>query len=132
MRFRAFVLIMTGLVLLCSAASAQIARPRQSATNPVAVYAPGTSSCGEWLDAREEMKTNKLDVRYLQFEAFLFGFASAYNWYNADAPSSGSIFGETDVYSQRAYLDKYCRDNPTDAFVLAVIALLNHLKSLQR
>lgn len=131
MRFRAFVLIMTGLVLLCSAASAQIARPRQSATRNVTVYAPGSSSCGVWLDAREEAKTNKLDLRHMQFEMFLSGFASAYNWCLVGAPST-DIFGETDVYSQRAYLDKYCRDNPTDTFVWAVRDLLNHLKSLQR
>ncbi len=121
------------LVLICSDASAQTG-PRQTAKakriRSVAIYAPGTSSCGTWLDAREAAKNNENDVRHLQFEAFVFGFASAYNWYVGDAPSGG-VLGDTDVYGQWSYLDKYCRDNPTHAFATATKKLLNHLKSLQ-
>src|SRR3989442_1679751 len=116
MRFR--FLTGTGLVLICIAASAQ--HLRQSTTKPsdnVPVCAPGVSSCGAWLDAREGAEKNKNDVRQLQFEAYLLGFASAYNWYVGDAPSPKGILGETDMYAQRPYLDKYCRDNPTKSLL---------------
>lgn len=134
MRFRAVVV--TGVLLYCGHGSAQTAGPRQTSTtkpiDSVVVYAPGSSSCGAWLDARDGATKNKSDVRHLRFEAFLFGFASAYNWYVGDAPSAKGVLGETDVYGQWAYLDKYCRDNPTHAFVAAVSDLLKHLKELQR
>lgn len=133
MRFQAHVLAVTCFCLVCSSVSAQVTRPpQQSTTNPVAFYSPGSSSCGAWLDAREGEKKGPSDVRHLQFEAFLLGFASAYNLYVGDAPSPRGILGETDAYSQWAYLDKYCRDKPTDAFFRAVLDLLNHLRSLQR
>lgn len=132
MQIRALTAI--GLGLVCISASAQ--DPPQNAAAKrndfVAIYAPGTSSCGAWLDAREAAKNNKNDVRHLQFEAFVFGFASAYNWYVGDAPSAKGVLGDTDVYGQWSYLDKYCRDNPTHAFAKATSELLNHLKSLQR
>ena len=125
MRFRVLV---TGLVLICSAATAQTRQNTTKTSDNVPVYAPGTASCGAWLDARDRAKKNKTDVRQLQFEAYLLGFASAYNWYVGDASSLRGVLGETDIYAQRSYLDKYCRDNPTHAFVAAVADLLNHLK----
>jgi hypothetical protein len=96
------------------------------------IYAPGTSSCGAWLDAREAAKSNKNDVRHLQFEAFVFGFASSYNWYVGDARSPKGVLGETDAYAQWRIWDKYCRKNPTHAFAAATSDLLAHLKGLQR
>ena len=128
------VLTAIGLILICSGAIAQTSTTQNAVkrSDVVAIYAPGTSSCGAWLDAREAAKNNKNDVRHFQFEAFVFGFASAYNWYVGDAPSAKGILGETDVYGQWSYLDKYCRDNPTHAFAAATSELLSHLKSLQR
>lgn len=129
-------LVATAFVLMCSVVIAQTARPRQGATtrpnDDVVVYSPGSSSCGAWLEAREGAKANRSDVRHLQFEAFLSGFASAYNWYVGDVTSAKGIVGEIDAAGQWAYLDKYCRDNPTHAFASAVSNLLDHLKSLQR
>ena len=98
----------------------------------VAIYAPGTSSCGAWLDARRSTGTN--DVRLLQFESFVAGFASAYNTY-VDGPltttSGSSERGRNvlhvDIYGQRAFLDKYCAEHPTELFQRSVAALLNHL-----
>ena len=134
MEFRA--LVTTALVLMGGLVIAQTVKPGQSTTirpnDNVVVYAPGSSSCGAWLEAREGAKTNRSDVRHFQFEAFLSGFASAYNWYVGDVPSAKGIMGEMDAAGQWAYLDKYCRDNPTHAFASAANNLLDHLKSLQR
>jgi len=129
-------LMATALVLMGSVVIAQTARPRQGATTRpsegVVVYSPGSSSCGAWLEAREGAKTDRSDFRHLQFEAFLSGFASAYNWYVGDVTSAKGVIGEMDAAGQWAYMDKYCRDNPTHAFAAAVSNLLDHLKSLQR
>jgi hypothetical protein len=94
-------------------------------------YAPGSSSCGTWLDARDKAKTNARDMRQLQFESFVFGFASAYNLYVSDAPSVGILSG-TDFEGAFAYIDKACREDPTVAFTYTVNMLMDHLKSLQR
>lgn len=125
-------LMVTTLVLIASGGVAQTTRHRQATTDAAVVYSLGSSSCGTWLEAREGVKSNRNDVRHLQFEAFLSGFASAYNWYVADVPSAKGVIGEVDPAGQWAYLDKYCHDNPTHAFAAAVANLLDHLKSLQR
>jgi hypothetical protein len=129
-------LMAISLALIAGGALAQTVSQRKSASTKssdrTVVYGVGASSCGAWLDAREGAKKNKNDVRHIQFESYLDGFASAYNWYVDDAPSAKGVLGEMDVYGQRSYLDKYCRDNPTHAFVAAANELLVHLKSLQR
>jgi hypothetical protein len=124
-------------VLMWCAVTAQTGRaPAPSQRAPVddmsAVYEVGTLSCGVWLDARDSAKSNPRDVRHWQFESFMLGFASAYNWYVGDARSPQGVLGESDRFAERAYLDKFCRENPSKAFVYAVIDLLNHLKSTQR
>lgn len=129
-------LVVTTLVLIASVVVAQTTRNRQVVTDKLSdaavVYSPGGASCGTWLEAREGVKSNTNDAPHLQFEAFLSGFASAYNWYVADVPSAKGVIGEVDSAGQWAYLDKYCRDNPTHAFAAAVANLLDHLKSLQQ
>ena len=127
------LLIVIGLALFYSGAQAQTKSSQQGkpqSRRGVAVYSPGTSSCGIWLDAREAAKNKEDDMREIQFEAFYLGFASAYNWYAGD--TSKNILEGADMYAHKYYLDKYCRDNPMNSFAEAVVSLLSHLKSLQK
>jgi hypothetical protein len=120
MTTRLHKLAILGLLLVCSKSGAQTPRPQQPRTpnraDSVVIYAPGTSSCGAWLDAREAAKSNKNDVRHLQFEAFVFGFASSYNWYVGDARSPKGVLGETDAYAQWAYLGQVLPEEPHARF----------------
>jgi hypothetical protein len=60
----------------------------------------------------------------------VFGFATAYNLY-APRPSERSAEGRdvlhVDIYAQRAFLDEYCGQHPTEVFVSAVVAMIRHL-----
>jgi hypothetical protein len=97
----------------------------------VAVYSPGTVSCGLWLDARASKDAN--DVRITQLEAFVFGYATAYNSLVPGPTVDGKRnVLHVDIYGQRAFLDQHCREHPTDMFVNAVSALLKHLDAPAR
>ncbi len=94
----------------------------------VMVYSPGTVSCGVWLDARQAADKNQLDIRIHQFDAYLLGFATAFNYY-AIQNGTRDILGNTDHYAARFYLDNYCRNNPTDTLVHAIQDLMLHLQT---
>ena len=120
---RAHTFLICILLVFCAMQGFASAEQRGKAS----VYSPGTVSCGLWLDARASAgQTN--DIRLLQLEAFVYGFATAYNFY-----VPGSKFeGKRDVlhvdgYAIDAFLDQYCRENSTQMFVHAVTALLEHL-----
>jgi hypothetical protein len=100
-------------------------------SDPVAVYAVGAESCGAWLVAREVAKSYSRDVRHLQFEAFVYGMATGYNLYVADAKHPDVLAG-IDAYGQWAYLDRVCREDPHAKFVGAVGELFEHLLASQR
>ena len=99
-------------------------------TRPV-VYGIARSSCGDWLDAREAAKTNKHDVRYLQYAAFVDGFASAFNWYE-NATGSVGVFEGTNVDARYALLDERCREYPSAEFAAGVVRFLRELKASQQ
>jgi hypothetical protein len=121
--FAAFVLISAGIFPL---AVAQKSSKASNVRDDRAIYVPGSSSCGLWLEVREHPRPN--DARLVQFESFLFGYASAYNWY-VDGPRRDGMRNvlHVDVYGQRAFIDKYCREHPTDVFLNAVNALIQDL-----
>lgn len=125
-------LILASVILCLSQAGArgeqEAASQKVKDDAPVAIYAPGTRSCGVWLDTRAGKVKN--DIRQEQMESYLLGFASAYNLYTEGQLNDGQrdILHVADMYGQRAFLDKYCREHPTDIFVKAVVALLKHLE----
>jgi hypothetical protein len=59
-----------------------------------------------------------MDVRHLQFDSWLDGFLSGYNWWAPQAPPGGIY--KTDAAGAKAFLAKFCRDNPTATFAGAV------------
>ena len=88
-------------------------------------YAPGTASCGSWTEARINHRQADNDVRFYQFEAYMYGYASAYNQLSN---KTINVMGKTDADGAYGFIDKYCADRPTETFVAAVIALLRHLQ----
>ena len=107
----------------------KINRPNNSdgAEDSRAIYVPGSSSCGLWLELREHQQRAN-DARQIQFESFLLGYAAAYNYY-VEGPRRDGVRNvlHIDVYGRRAFLDRYCHQHPTDVFVNAVNALLYDL-----
>jgi hypothetical protein len=96
------------------------------ADRPVMIYALGQESCGLWLDAYTH-RDNKMDLRLQQFDAYLFGFASAYNMYGPDGPGSTNNILSGDVYAQHAFFERHCHDHPLDVYVNAITTLLGEL-----
>jgi hypothetical protein len=88
------------------------------------MYGVGTSSCGLWLEARAGAARNKMDVRETQFMEWFDGFISAYNLYALPTPRENVL--STDRAGVRAFLDKYCRENPTDNFSQGVMKLIDN------
>jgi hypothetical protein len=97
---------------------------------PVAVYAPGTASCETWLSARAaHLKRTPGDHRFMQFESFVAGYASAYNVF-ASAPAVGgarNILNTTTADEHWGIIDAFCKDNPKQPFHQGVLALVNEL-----
>jgi len=102
-------------VLIALIASSTLALPVDSQRpGDVAVYGVGTASCGAWLEARAA-KPSRLDIRVRQFETWLHGYLTAYNVFISGSPD----VLKTDAAGMRAFVDKYCKDNPTAAFIAA-------------
>ena len=95
----------------------------EAVAKSVIVYGYGSSSCGAWLEAREG--PNALtSQRSVWMVHWVSGFLSAYNAYGG---SDDEVLRGTDMYGATAWIDKYCRDNPTATVLTAVIALTVHL-----
>jgi hypothetical protein len=88
-------------------------------------YDTGRTSCGTWIDARAA-RNNDGDVRFLQAKEWASGFITAYNYI---VHPRGHVAASTDREGLYAWLDKYCQQNPTEKFVEAVVALIEHLNT---
>jgi len=100
---------------------------RKPEDRQVAVYSLGQESCGLWLDAYAKRNTGR-DIRLVQFESYLEGFATAYNIYGPDTGGTQNHILSTDVYAQRAFLERYCREHPIDSYLNAINALFRELR----
>jgi hypothetical protein len=87
----------------------------------------GLISCGLWLEIRA--RNDASDVRFVQGREWISGFITAYNWY--ERPVGGNISAGTDREGMYAWLDKYCRENPTTLVAFAVTKLIEHLHTRQ-
>lgn len=108
--------------------------PQGAREVPVAIYAPGTASCGAWLGARQaHLKHTPGDVRFIQFESFVAGYASAYNIYAGGPPGpdvlARSVLGGTSVEQHWGIIDTFCSHNPKQPFHQGVVALINELNA---
>jgi hypothetical protein len=57
---------------------------------------------------------------------WVLGFLTAYNWYGE---GTGKILRGTDAQGAFAWIDKHCRDNPTESLAAAVSELIRHLEA---
>jgi hypothetical protein len=81
-----------------------------------AVYVMGDASttCGEWLEARERQREQQV---YL-YLGFFTGFVTARNVYAEGNARPGNI------YAIKAFVDNHCRQNPLDPLFVAAKALV--------
>ncbi len=70
-----------------------------------------------------------MDMRFTQAREWLSGYLTAYNWYRT-RPGIDIAAG-TDREGMYAWLDKFCRDNPTLAYGFAVSKLVEYLRPTQ-
>jgi hypothetical protein len=97
---------------------------------PVAIYAPGTASCESWLSARAAHLTRTPgDVRFVQFEAYVAGYASAYNVYATPSSEGGArnVLNTATMSEHWGIVDTFCKHHPKRPFHQGVVALLNEL-----
>ena len=87
------------------------------------VHGAGRVSCGAWLEFRAA-RANPQDMRFTQAREWLDGFLSAYNWYVFSGPDVRA----TDSDGMYAWIDKFCRENPTAGLVFAMAKFIAFLE----
>lgn len=107
---RQYALVVVGSLAL---AGPCLGQPKPAAGD-VAIYGVGGSSCGTWLEARAA-KPDRLDIRVRQFETWMQGYMTAYNFFMADRPD----ILKTDGAGMRGFIDQYCKEYPTAVFIAA-------------
>jgi hypothetical protein len=106
-------LLAIALVLQTSAASA----------GAFHVLGAGVESCGSYLNYRQIPDAEAVPMNTL---AWLEGYLTAYNRYVA---KGGDVLsGKVDVNSLQAWLDAYCKANPSDDIVTAAKTLVDQRK----
>lgn len=94
-----------------------------SRTGPVAhtlqstTYGSADKSCRSYLDAREQQDP----IDGAEFEAWLGGYLSGVNTVSLD---TGNVLGDADLLSAISWLDAWCSDHPSTAYIGAVQALV--------
>ena len=112
--------LLTCFVLLVSTT------PIDAREHGIIIWDFGIASCGTWLEARTN-RDDSNDIRFDEAAGWISGFLSAYNWYLR--PQHGDVVSGTDREGLYAWLDGYCRKNPTTVFFKAVVDLVEHLAS---
>jgi hypothetical protein len=85
----------------------------------VAIHGFGSQSCGAWIEARRQR--NQVSVG---MGSWVLGYITAYNTFEG----TGNVLRGTDLEGTLAWIDKHCRDNPTEDLANAVVALIRHLE----
>jgi hypothetical protein len=96
------------------------------------VLSTGVTSCGEFLRAIEEERKARpvhpaaqslYSMNYLSFMSYADGYLSGANW-----AASESLAGQhSDWAGRMAWLENYCRRNPLDNYIAALIKLRGYL-----
>jgi hypothetical protein len=97
------------------------------ADRPVAIYSMGNDSCATWSDAWTHRGGQ--DTRVELFDAYLNGFATAYNIYGPDdLAARGNNVLNNSLQAQHTFLEKYCSDHPLDLYLDAINQMLADLR----
>ncbi|MGH9236925.1 MAG: hypothetical protein ACRD3G_02700 [Vicinamibacterales bacterium] len=95
-------------------------------------YAPGNTACINWTNARQAAQQGNRNgnERLQQFDAFLNGFATAYNAFgplrdglDPTLPFMNVLEGIS-AAQLHVYLDRHCGERPTIPFAEAVRAVV--------
>ncbi len=73
----------------------------------------GNLTCGKWTEFRD-----KPSIHY-KLEQWVYGYVSGVNW-SSDKKQSTPADGDATV----AFIDKYCKNNPSDSLALAAAGLV--------
>ena len=126
MRIRFFVAV-TLSALAALAVMSLSGTPVRAQTDTPHKGSPGNDSCAQWSDAWTHRSVT--DARLDLFDAFLNGYATAYNIYGPDdLASKGNNVLNNPLPAQHAFLEKYCTDHPLDLYLDAVNQLLADLR----
>lgn len=93
---------------------------------PMAVYGEGTASCGSYVESKND------EIQRYIYLVWLNGYLTAFNQYQSSKlkifNGSHDIKKGLDSPALMLWLENYCRENPLDTFVRAVMMLRNELK----
>ena len=91
------------------------------------VFGAGVDSCGSYLNYRQIPDAEAVTMTTL---AWMEGYLTAYNKYVA---KGGDVLaGKFELSSLQAWLDDYCKANPSDDIVTATKNFVDELKTRKR
>lgn len=99
-------------------AASPVVAPAQG--KPVNIFGFDDATCTAWEKSR--------DNKYIraQYEFWIRGFVSGHNWANPGRQVQvGALPGGDPLYD---YIDRYCRENPTQTFIGAALLLTQELR----
>ncbi|MBA6413404.1 hypothetical protein H2508_09820 [Parahaliea sp. F7430] len=88
------------------------------------VLSEGAASCGRYIEAVEKAGRGGSKTTMGYYHAYLDSYFTGVNRYLSDTKN---IKGNTDSAGVRAYVQKYCRENPLKDYMDAIIAVVNEL-----
>ena len=84
----------------------------------------GTASCGKYLEAITKAERGESKVQAGYFYAYLDGYFTGVNRY---LPDTRNIMGNTDIQGVRAYIKKFCSENPLKDYIDAISSVQEEL-----
>jgi hypothetical protein len=129
--------LVTAVVVIIAALSL----PAKAEDVSVWVSGYGNKSCGEYIRAAEtERKSTPANAdptvfysrEYSRYSDYLTGFLAGENMANAANGQDGEVGFSQNVDGMLAWLENYCRRNPTDEFITALLKLRKDLADKHR
>jgi hypothetical protein len=126
---------------LVATAATVIAFAALSPAKTATVGGQGHHSCGEYTRAAEDeqkVRPSKADPsalysnEYVRYADYLMGFLAGENMADQANGQDGNVGFSQNTIGMMAWLDNYCRRNPTDAFIRALIMLRGELVEKHR
>jgi len=103
------------------AASLLLLQTMQMAAQEQGVLGQGNVLCGIWLENRRGD-----DIQVAARTAWVLGYITAFNQYGSKP--EGDVSGGKDTQELMAWIDNYCRQNPTENVYRASAALIDEFR----
>ena len=108
------------LSVLCLAA---MSTARAQDVPDIAVFSFENTSCAAWKRSRDD------EFLRAQYRAWFRGFVSGYNFGNA--ANQVQLSAMPDLAAVDVYVDKYCEDNPSLAFINAAVPMIQEKREFR-